>query len=44
MVELLPRFVAAVRSQSVALPKPAAVRDASRQGRSQAFARLLDTL
>jgi glycosyltransferase involved in cell wall biosynthesis len=41
---LLPRFLAAVRSQTVALPDPTAVRDASRQGRSQAFARLLDTL
>jgi glycosyltransferase involved in cell wall biosynthesis len=44
IAELLPRFVAAVRSQSVALPSPEAVRAASRHGRSQAFAQLLDTL
>ncbi|WP_255406981.1 glycosyltransferase [Rhodoferax sp. OV413] len=38
---LLPRFVAAVRAQAVRQPDPAAVRNASRQGRSKAFADLL---
>lgn len=38
---LLPRFVVAVRAQSVRLPDPTAVQNASRQGRSKAFADLL---
>ncbi len=39
---LLPTFVAAVREQRATLPDPVAVKNASRQGRSQAFAQLLD--
>ncbi len=39
---LLPPFVAAVRAQRATLPDPQAVRNASRQGRSEAFAQLLD--
>ena len=39
---VLPQFVAAVRAQAVRLPDPTAVKNASRQGRSQAFAELLD--
>ena len=38
----LPRFVAAVRARAVRLPDPSAVRNASRQGRSEAFAQLLN--
>ena len=39
---VLPRFVAAVRTQTVRLPDPLAVKNASRQGRSQAFAEMLN--